>query len=61
MKFLLCVSWSPVSVSGTGYQSDAIYGREPALETAKCWIQRVRDCNDNSSRSVTFSNLSRLP
>lgn len=60
LNFCSCVSRSPVSVSGTGYQSDAIYGCEPALETAKCWIQCVQDPNANGSRSVSFGNLPRF-
>lgn len=60
IKFLWCVSRSPVLVSGTGYQSDATYGHEPASKTAKCWIQGVHDGVDNSSRSVSFSSSPRL-
>lgn len=56
-KLLLYVPQNPVSVSGTGYLSDATHGHEPTLETAKCWIQCVCDHNDNHSPSVSFDGL----
>lgn len=50
IEFLPCGSQSPVSVSGTGCPSDAMYGHEPALYTAECCSQCAQDCDDRSSQ-----------